>query len=206
MSFVSFLGDERGFLASDQRVFAAPEIPLLHSVIEQSSELSQKLATQAETLLKAHTEAQSEGQASGNAEGRAEASNELAERLVELHTRHTQLTERLQDDCAELAVEIVRKIAGQIATPEWLLAQAVQAAEELVDRPEITLRVHVDQQATIETLCESRSVLRFANVVGDVDVPEQACILETIAGRVEVDLDTQLNRVLDMLANEKQNR
>jgi len=201
MSFISFFGDDRGFLASDQRVFGAEEVSLLHSVIEQSSELSHRLATQSTELQLALEAARDEGRANGLAEGREAAAGELSQKLLELHTRNTQLSEQLKGECAELAVEIVRKIAGQIAPTDWLLAQAVQASEELVDRPEIALRVHVEQQEAIKARCESLSISRFASVIGDADVTEQTCILETHAGRVEVDLETQLAQVLDMLAD-----
>jgi len=58
----------------------------------------------------------------------------------------------------------------------------------------------VGQQEAIKARCESLSISRFASVIGDADVTEQTCILETLAGRVEVDLETQLTQVLDMLA------
>jgi flagellar biosynthesis/type III secretory pathway protein FliH len=203
MTFITLFDSSHGFLASDQCVFDATELSRLRSVIEQSEQLSVRLVDQELLLDGARDAARTEGHAEGYARGEADAKAQMATELANLHTRYQHEVDILHNSCAQLAVEIVRKIAGQIAPEEWLCAQALQAAEEMIDQPVVTLHVHADQVDAVRTHCEKLTSTHIAKVTGDEGVASQYCVLETTSGRVEVDMDTQLDNILQLLDNSR---
>lgn len=196
MTFVTLFSDEHGFLASDQTVFSPEELKPLQTVIDQAKQLDQRLDQQKQREEKAFATAMERGRLEGLAQGRAEASVENAKQLRQWHEQHAQAVEQVRDSCAELAVDIVRKIAGNINTDQWLLAQAQQAAEDVLDEVTIKLRVHTSRAETVRALLAKAEHSRISSVVADDTLTEQACILDTGSGQIDVGLDTQLNSVL----------
>jgi len=204
MTFVSLFDNSHGFLASDQRVYGATELSSLSTVLEQAEKLGIQLADQTQLLDEARDAAQVEGHTEGVARGEADAKAQFALKLAELHAQYQQDISTLQDNCAQMAVDIVRRIAGQIATDEWLYKQATSAAEEMIDQPAMTLRVHADQVDAVQTRCDAQVTALFAKVVGDEGAAPLSCVLETVSGRIEVDLDTQLENILQLLAGSQE--
>lgn len=199
MTFLSLFSDKHGFVATEQRVFAADELQPLQQVSELAAQLNKRLAEQQALELQACEEATRQGYADGLAAGEAAATTQIAETLKQLHDRQQIALQEMQDNCAELAVDIVRKIAGQIKSDEWLLAQAQQAAASLLDQPSVKLRVHSAQSQAVRKRLDSMTTSGrqvIDQVIGDDAVPDDACFLETGQGQVQVDLETQLAAVL----------
>lgn len=196
MTFVTLFSDEHGFLASDQTVFSPEELKPLQNLIEQAKQLDQRLEYQKEREETAYAAARERGRLEGIAQGRAEASEENAKQLRQWHDQHSQAVEQVRESCAELAVDIVRKIAGNVKTEQWLLAQAQQAAEDVLDEVTIKLRVNTSRAEMVRTLLSKCEQSRISSVVADDTLSEQACVLDTGSGQIDVGLDTQLNSVL----------
>lgn len=196
MTFVTLFSNEHGFIASDQIVFAPNELKPLANVIEQAQLLDQRLAEQANHEHKVLADAREQGRVEGLAQGRSDAHIQVATLCRELNAQHTQTVEQVRSSCAELAVDMVRKIAGNVDSAHWLLAQAEQAAEDVLDQPIITLRVHTSQAQAVRALMDESVQSRIHSVVADDALTEQACILDTGHGQIDVGLETQLHSIL----------
>lgn len=206
MTFISLFSDKHGFTATDQRVFTAEELQPLLQVADLVAQLNERLAAQRAIEEKAGSYAMQQGHAAGMAKGLVEGRLQFAESLKVVHDNQRIALQEMQDSCAELAVDIVRKIAGQVQSDEWLLAQARQAALTLIDQPTVKLRVHSGQaeaiKARLDKLARSGNEI-IDQVIGDDAVPEDACILETGHGEVQVDLETQLDSVLALFTTDE---
>ena len=118
-----------------------------------------------------------------------------------LHDDQALAIAQLRGTCAELAVDIVRKIAGNIDSARWLLAQAQQAAEQVHDEPTIKLRVHSSQLESVQALLNQAEQSRIHSVIADESVLEQTCLLDTGHGQIDIALETQLEAVLAVLGD-----
>ncbi|ASJ70504.1 FliH/SctL family protein [Granulosicoccus antarcticus] len=202
MTFISLFSDERGFLITDQRVFAADELQPLLSVTEQAQQFCQRLAAQATQEEQARINAIERGREEGLAIAQEQARLELAETLRLLHEEYQRQLLAVQASAAILAVDIVRKVAGQVNSTEWLLAQAQRAVEDIVDQPSVTLRVHSSQAAALKERLEVLALSGINQVIADDMLPENGCVLETAQGQIDIDLETQLNSVLALFVDD----
>lgn len=202
MSFITLYSGECGFVATDQRVFSAQELQTLNEVTEQARLLGERLATQSENEQIALNAASQEGFEQGLQAGKQEAALLVAEQLKILNKEHRLHLQTLQNSCAELAVDIVRKIAGHVGSEAWLLALAQQGAEELADPAQVTLRVNASQVEAVRSKLDEYPHSRIDRVVGDELLEIDACQLQTAQGHVDVDMETQLTSVLALFTDE----
>lgn len=201
MTFISLFSDENGFLATDQRVFSAEELQPLQQAIEQAQQLNKRLSDQRDKEAQTFKAASEQGYADGLAKGHEQARLQVAETLSDWQQRFQRTVQETQASSASLAVDIVRKIAGQIQTDEWLLAQALRASEDLVDQPAVKLRIHATQVAPVKQRIDSLAHSPVSQIIADESLATDGCVLETPLGQVEVDLETQLNRILALFAD-----
>lgn len=198
MSLFSLFSDERGFLASDQLVYAPEEIQSLHASANMAAELSAAIDDQSNI----NKVAQSAGFTAGYEQGALQASTEhaavLQKKLLELQQAYQSDIAAQKETCASLAIDIVRKIAGQIAPANWLYAEASTAAAELVDQAGLVLRVHSSQYASVSERVADGHV--FERVIADETVAADACSIDTRYGKIDVDIETQIEQVLNLLA------
>jgi len=204
MTFITLFSSEHGFIASDQRVFAPDELEPLSTALEHAQLLDKRLSEQAEKVGNALQDATEKGYEEGLSQGLAAAKTQATEELRQLHERHASVVEDVKNSCAELAVDIVRKIAGNVDSDQWLAAQALHAAEEIVDYPSIKLRVSASRVTRVRELLvlsaeSSGTPSLIVGVVGDDTVSDQTCILDTGTGQIDVSLETQLSSVLELL-------
>lgn len=199
MTFITLFSNEHGFVATDQHVFSAAELEPLTSVLDQAGSLTRRLVEQVNKEASACEAAREKGHAEGFSQGCVDASEKMANDLQQLQAQHQQAAQQLTDSCAQLAVDIVKKIAGNISTDEWLAGQAQQAAKDVVDQPVIKLRVHSSQVEAVRSQLALHQQSLIHSVVGDDLVNEQTCILDTGVGQIDICLDTQLSSVLSML-------
>lgn len=201
MTFISLFSDKHGFVATDQKVYSSDELSTVDRVIDQAQRLEQQLDTHDDVVEAAAAKAATKGYEEAYAQAQADAGEQLAQTLRQLHEAHAQELQTVRDNCAELAIEIVRKIAGNTDPLAWMQAQAQQAANDLVDEPSVKLRVSGAQvDALRERLALSENQTIRAVVVDDT-LAAGACELETANGRIDIGLDTQLNSVLSAFSN-----
>lgn len=200
MTLIALFADERGWLASGRRVYAPDEVDALDDAIEMTAALSARLAAREREDREAREAGFAAGREEGCAAALAEGRARTADALLSLERAAAAERRRLRETAASLALEIVRGIAADVAPGDWLAAQARAAAEDLVDERGATLRVRPERVADVAARLAARdeSGLR---VVGDDALADGGCRLETAAGHVDVDLETQLARLAERLAD-----
>lgn len=198
MSLVSLFSDERGFLATNQLVYTADQIQRIQDVTAMAAELSATIDDQNQINESARIAGFKAGVEQGAQQAIAEHEKEFELTLRDLHKAYERDVAAQQEACATLAVDIVRKIAGQIAPADWLYAEASTAAAELVDRTGLVLRVHSSELADVSARVVSSDV--FERVMADESLAPGACSIDTRYGSIDVDLETQIAQVLALFA------
>jgi len=201
VSFLTLYSDDHTWLATDQRVYAADEIKQVSTAAEQAEALTELVAIKQWLCVEAAEEAKAAGYEAGQQQAQQEMQEKLATALTELHAQHEKEVQQLRDTCASLGIDIVRKIAANVAPANWLYALATQAATELVEQPSVVLRVHPTQLASVQELYNNATQTRFNDVVADETLAEDGCVLETPLGTVDIDLDTQLATIHHLLTD-----
>lgn len=135
----------------------------------------------------------------GYQEGRDTGAAELTQAILEANQRMRALEAQAEPQLRQLALTIARKIIGRELQfhPEAVINIVKQALSEKARlRRDIFLRVHPeDLQVLRENKPELLEVLSRAKEIGireDPDVQRFGCIIETDAGTIDAQLDTQL--------------
>ena len=160
--------------------------------LAEVEELRQQALADAERIRE---EARAQGFAEGKDEGAAQLSEVVARAIQRFQAIEAQVEPQLRD----LAVKIARKILGKELEfhPETVVDIVKQAlSEKARQRREIFLRVHPeDLQIMRERKGELLEVLSRAKEIGireDPDVSRHGVIIETDAGIIDAQLETQL--------------
>ena len=202
---MSFLWWQRGGdarIASDRLVLRAAEVPLLQHAMALRDTLERRRDEQGQALAEAIADGRAQGHADGLAAGRAAAAQELAETVQRLAAESQAERDRLRDDIAALALQVVRKLLGQFAADEVLLALAATAAADLLPGATPALVVHPQHADALRTRLDAAAAeggAPFA-VREDAQAALGACRLETEHGSVDVSLDAKLNRLAEAWA------
>jgi len=154
--------------------------------ITQRAELeAEKLKEQAYTL--------------GHEDGRNAAATELSEMVAQTSRRLQQIEEQAEPQLRDLALKIARKILGKELefAPETVVDIVKQAlADKARQRREIFLRVHPDDLQYIReqkpALLEVLSRAKEIGIREDPEVAQHGVIIETDAGTIDAQLETQL--------------
>ena len=202
---MSFLWWQRGGdarIASDRLVLRAAEVPLLQHAMALRDTLERRRDDQGQALAQAIADGRAQGHADGLAEGRAAAVLELDSTVQRLAAESQAERECLRNDIAALALQVVRKLLGQFAADEVLLALAATAAADLLPGATPALVVHPQHADALRTRLDAAAAeggAPFA-VREDAQAALGACRLETEHGSVDVSLDAQLNRLAEAWA------
>ena len=198
MSLVTLFSDEHGFLATDQLVYTADQMHRLHDAASMAAKLSNAISDQNQMNEAAQSEGFRAGYELGVQQALVESNKQLEQTLAKLHQAYNRDVGLQQEACASLAVDIVRKIAGQVAPADWLCAEATTAAAELVDQTGLVLRVNSAQLDSVQERLAGNPM--FERIVADEAVAIDGGSIDTRYGKIDVDLETQIERVLSLFA------
>ena len=148
----------------------------------------------------------------GFGEGHKKGYEEALGGLAALEARFDQLCANLEPQLIDLAVGIAKKIIGHelSSKPETIVEIVAQALRTIRHQREITVRVHPNHLAVVEQhKSELLGVLtRAPDIVvrADDDVPVGGCVIESELGRIEAELETQLEMLKRALTAAKGRR
>ena len=176
----------------------------------QADEIREKAQNEAEALIaKAQEEAEAlrtQAREEGYAQGRDQGAQELTQIVAQSSQRLNQIETQLVSQVKDLALSIARKILGrELATrPEAVVELVKEAlAEKARQRREISLRINPDDMAVIRenrsALVEVLSRAKEISIREDPDVARFGVIIETDAGTIDAQLETQLNVIEGVL-------
>ncbi len=164
--------------------------------------LAKAQAEAAQLLEQAQAQAQQmrqEAQTQGFAEGREQGVAELLEVVSRASLEAQQSTAQLVPQLSTLAIHIARKVLGrELEFHPEAVVQIVKHAlgEKARQRREITLRVHPDDAQMIRDhkpeLIEMLSRTKEIAIREDAGVQRHGVVIETDAGSIDAQLDTQL--------------
>jgi hypothetical protein len=141
MSFVLWQVDAGVGVASARQVLRADEVAPLQEANALVQALAQACHGQTRRLQNELEAAHRRGLAQGLEDGRRQAQQELAQALAGLEAKAAQERDQQRAAVAALALQVARKILGELPQAERLSALAAHAAQELL--PARTLRLHV---------------------------------------------------------------
>jgi type III secretion protein L len=198
MSFLLWHRDRNIALGSARLVLRASEVPLFADAQKLRDQLEKLTDEQAQHVAAAAEEARVKGYVEGREQGAIDARDEVAATLVELNTTATREREQLRGEIAGLALQVVRKLLGQLPADGVLAALAETATREMLPTQTLTLFVHPDQcdavRARLSAAAATPDAPRF-DVLSDPDRASDTCRIETEHGSIDASLDAQLSRL-----------
>jgi len=197
MNLVTLVNTEGVMLSSGKLVYAVDETHALRSSVATAEALATLLSDSEARVARAADEGRSSGYEAGRAVGLEEIRNTLATEMTRLADQARQAQEVMQAEAVTLAMQIVRRIAADLAPEDSLLALAQSAAQECREEQSVVLRVHPWRLRAVQEKITLRAAagkdLLITDAVADASLPESGCVLETRFGAIVADLDTQLD-------------
>jgi flagellar biosynthesis/type III secretory pathway protein FliH len=154
--------------------------------------------------------ARERGWSEGREEARARAKVESAAQVASIEGLVTELRAAFERDaaalgeqCCEIVMEALRKIAGPIlGAPAAVTGAVAQVLQRLKDGQEVLVRVRPDELATLHAaepaLARALAGATFT-LVGDERVELGGCIVESKVGHLDGRLEVQLNELCETL-------
>lgn len=199
MSFVLWHRGGTSGIAASRRVLRAAEVPLFAEANELRDAIEKMRDSQAQTIAAAAAQARAQGHAQGLEEGRAAARDEVAAALTALAHEAERQRAQLRSEIAVLALQVARKLLGEFADADRLVALAATAAQDLLPAQALTLIVHPDLAATVRARLDALAATGHAappfELRVDPDCAPTDCRIETEYGRIDAALDAQLQRL-----------
>lgn len=205
MTFVALVRDTSVSLATDEQVLAAADVQALASAVDMGRRLTQLLEQSEQAIASARQDAFEKGHAAGKAAGLLAARDDVAAELTSLAVEAQRQRMALQGSVARLAIQVVRKLAGEVGAPEMVAGLAQTAAADLLPGVSLTLRVYPSAVDAVRTrLDTARSASSgkplHVEVHADDTLNPFDCILDTACGTTIAGLDAQLARLEAALA------
>lgn len=168
----------------------AAEAPLVREAADLLAETRRIRAAAAAEVEAAIAEARAAARAEGLATARAEAEAELGARLFALEAEAAEARLALREQLVDLAIGIVRRIAGDLGDGPLVAALAARATADMLPDAQVVVRVHP------AALAAARARLPASvEVIGDPATAPTDCLIETPLGRTLAGLDVQLAAV-----------
>jgi flagellar biosynthesis/type III secretory pathway protein FliH len=187
-------------LASPRRLFAAHELPEFESLQALRERLLELAREQELRCQQAHADAQALGLAQGLQQGRqaalAAVQQEWAAALQAWERSRQQALHSRREDVALLALQVARKLIGQLPEAEQLARLAQEAARSLLpEAAPVLLRVHPAHEQGLRELLAPSLASGQMQLLADAALPQEACRLSSALGEADAALATQLARI-----------
>ena len=187
-------------IASPRRLFGAAEVPMVEDARRLCEQLAQQRIALEARAAEAMSRAREEGFAAGVAEGRAAAMAAVSGAVEAVSAGATRARDEAvsaaRDDVALLALQVARKLIGQLPEPERIARLAQEAARQAMpDGEPLRLRVHPAHEAEVRALLAAIAGTGHWRVDGDAALPVSACRIGGARGDVDAEMDVQLARV-----------
>jgi len=192
MSYVVLHADRLATTLAEDPIVPAADVARLHDLaglLAEAARLRDAVATDVDA---ARAAARAEGFAAGYAEGRAAGEAEVREELFKLALRDQAALAARRADIARLAIEVVRRIAGEVGDPAMVAAIAEHAAATVAPDTKLTVRVAPSAEAATRERIDGRPGLV---VEADPSLAADACVIETALGTAHAGLSTQLAQI-----------
>jgi len=202
MNILALNTDEGLGLYSGKLVYSAEETRALLSCVETAEQVQQLKSSASQQFEKDRLSSQKQGFEQGLQEGREQAKKEIADALIAQQNNLHLVQQGMRNDSVVMALEVVKKIASNIAPEQVVMSLAQTAAKELAPDATITLHTHSSNVSKLTQRFADASQTQFVEVCGDDTLAIDSCVLETQLGLIEADLTTQLTAIEQHLKRE----
>jgi type III secretion protein L len=199
VSYVALFVTEDVNVATARRVLPAAELRALADGRELLAALQTSREADGVRLAVATDRARDAGYAEGLAAGRLAAREQLAKEQAELavaaQRERVALRQQAEASVAMLALEVVRKLAGELDAAELVAAIARQAVRQLVDDEPVTLVVNPAAVDRVRERTAGGTHGLAITVQEDAALAPLDCRLVTRSGSAVAGLEIQLRRL-----------
>ena len=197
MSFLLWQRDGPARIGGGRLVLRAAEVPLLADAQALRDALTRLHAEQEALVAAEGARGFQQGLEQGREAGRREAADTVAATLTALAQASAQERARLRGEVGALALQVVRKLLGQVAEDHVLAALAATAANDLLGTQPVALVVHPDlcQPVRDRLAALGEGGALRCEVRADPAAARGTCRLETEHGSVDAALEAQLARL-----------
>lgn len=192
MSFLVLHADRLATALTDDPLVPADDVGRVQDALALLAEAGKLRTGAGDAIDTARETARAEGFAEGRAEGLAAAESERRAELFRIALRDGELQRERQRDIARLALEIVRRIAGELDKGAMVAGIAERAAAQLAPDSVAVVRVAPGAVEWVRKRLDGRAGL---TVEADPLLDGQDCVIETTLGRTHAGLDTQLAQI-----------
>ena len=192
MTYIVLHADALATAVADDPIVPAAEMPALDGAIGLLAEAGQIRADSARQVQEARERGHAEGVAAGREEGLAAGAAEIRAELFHLAIRAGEERRRHQGEISTLALEVVRRIVGEIGDAATVQGLAERAIAALAPDTVATIRVPAAQVEAVKARLEARD---FVTVEADPTLGGTDCVVETALGRTYAGLETQLAQI-----------
>ena len=192
MTFVVIAASAAATLATDHPVIAADDVVTVGDAAAAVARAGQVLRSIDDMAAAATATARTEGHAQGYAEGLSVAAGETRAALLAQSVALNIERRRIRADVTRLALEVVRRIAGDLGEAATVAALAERATADFLPDNIAIVRVSADAVATVTDRLRDFTGL---TIVGDSSVAANDCLIETALGVSHAGLEIQLAAV-----------
>lgn len=194
---ISLIKNKELTLLTDEPVIAAADVLHVETLSDagtQFAEMLEKLQTQVEQAEKKGFE---KGFEFGRIKGQEKAAEEASQHLLMLTQQAADQKLVLQSSVAQLALQVVSKIAESIGAADTVAAIAETASRDLIVDEALTVYVHpsvlVSVEQRFQQMQDNSDDMRYrVEIRGDDNLKDFDCLLETEFGTTVASLDQQL--------------
>lgn len=174
----------------------------------QAREIIAQAEQEAETIRKkAFEKGWQDGFAVGQKEAEKEAQKILEEKITlwkkwfaALRENRKEILMNLEEPILEFSFALAKKVIGRVIERESFIEGTIRRAlQKLSNRERVLLRVHKNDYVRIKEMKEEllRSIdgLGYLEIQEDPRVTEGGCIVETVFGSIDAQVDTQLSNL-----------
>jgi flagellar biosynthesis/type III secretory pathway protein FliH len=192
MSFLVLHADRLATALTDDPLVPADDVGRVQDAIALLAEAGRLRTGAGDTIDAAREHARAEGFETGRSDGLAAAEAERQAELFRIALRESELQRERQKDIARLALEVVRRIAGELDDGAMVAGLAERAAAQLAPDSVAVVRVAPVAVDLVRAQLDGRAGL---SVEADPSLGAQDCVIETVLGRTHAGLDTQLAQI-----------
>lgn len=197
MSFLALHRSPDTSLASDSLWLSADEITQADHARDLLGQLQALLANRQTELTAAREQAAAEGHAAGREQALATLAPQLADAWDQAARQAAADLAALRATVVALSLQVVQRVADQLAPADVVTALAQGAAATLLPDSTAVVRVHPDVAAAVRArLAGSAGVL---DVRADAQLGLHDCAFDTPAGQLLAGLQAQLSRLSQAL-------
>ncbi|MBW8829720.1 MAG: hypothetical protein JF606_09875 [Burkholderiales bacterium] len=196
MSFVAIHRTTRTSLATDKPWLGPDEWSACSSAADLLDHLHQLHASQSTRLANAIVEGRSAGFAAGHDKALRETSATLASSWQKAADAARLEAREIREAIVALSVQVVQRIATDLASADVVSALARRASEELLPDQPAVVRVHPDVAAAVRDHLADTPQLEVRE---DLSLCALDCVFDTPTGQLLAGLQTQLARVAKSL-------